>query len=125
MIIITNDHAGGTPSPHGGGWELLSADCPTNSWPPLSPGECLRRLAEPVRQQRVQLALTREQESARAHQAALARLSEFKRAVGEEAAGRTDAFFLRFLRFNETFHKGKKPGEALVMVRNFLSFMRV
>ena len=72
--------------PHGG-----------SRWPPLSPGECLRRLAEPVRQQRVQLALTREQESARAHQAALARLSEFKRAVGEEAAGRTDAFFLRFL----------------------------
>ena len=100
--------------PHGG-----------SRWPPLSPGECLRRLAEPVRQQRVQLALMREQESARAHQAALARLSEFKRAVGEEAAGRTDAFFLRFLRFNETFHKGKKPGEALVMVRNFLSFMRV
>ena len=38
VIIIINGHAGGTPSPHGGGWELLSADSPTNSWPPLSPG---------------------------------------------------------------------------------------
>ena len=93
-------------------------------WPALPPAECMRRLDEPVRLHRLSLSRTLEEQRARADAAARARLASFKAAViaeAPQAASRTDAFFLRFLKFNESFYKGAKPDKFRVgdLPKNF------
>ena len=98
-----------------GRWRGPAADEPS-----LSPAE-VQQQAQQRRAAAAAAALARLPDSP----AAVAALQEEGGALAANYAGRPDGFFLRFLQFNESFHRERPaPEQALTMLLNYCRFMQ-